>query len=88
VLSSYGGFWISFGIVLTPSFAIVDSYTDGKTGVSNFNEVFAIYLWAWFLFTTLVTPLTLRSTLAFASLSVILDFAFMCLALSQQFLFL
>ncbi|KAF7193915.1 Acetate permease A [Pseudocercospora fuligena] len=84
-LSSYGGFWISFGIVLTPAFGIVDSYVDKTTGVSSFNEVFALYLWAWFIFTSLCMLLTLRSTVAFCSLFVILDMAFLCLALSQQY---
>lgn len=84
-LSSYGGFWISFGFILTPAFGIVDSYTDAKTGVSSFNEVFALYLWGWFIFTTLMMLLTLRSTVAFASLFIILDVAFAFLALGQQY---
>lgn len=83
-LSSYGGFWISFGIVLTPAFNIVSSYTD-KKGVSHFDDVFALYLWAWFIFTTLCMILTLRSTVAFASLFIVLDAAFLCLALSKQY---
>lgn len=84
-LSSFGGFWISFGCILTPAFGIVDSYTDAKTGVSSFNEVFALYLWAWFIFTSLCMLLTLRSTVAFASLFITLDIAFLFLALSQQY---
>lgn len=83
-LSSYGGFWISFGIILTPGFNIVDSYTDKATGTSNFSDVFALYLWGWFIFTTLCMLLTLRSTIAFASLFIILDAAFLCLALAEQ----
>jgi len=43
-LSSYGGFWISFGIILTPAFGIVESYTN-KAGVSDFHDVFALYLY-------------------------------------------
>ena len=83
-LSSYGGFWISFGFILTPGFGIVASYTDAKTGVSTFNEPLALYLWAWFIFTTLCMILTLRSTVAFASLFITLDFAFLFLALGEQ----
>lgn len=82
-LSSYGGFWISFGIILTPAFNIVDSYTDAKTGKSSFDSAFALYLWAWFIFTTLCMLLTLRSTVAFASLFIVLDLAFLCLALAK-----
>ncbi|KAI5369856.1 Putative acetate transporter GPR1/FUN34/SatP family [Septoria linicola] len=84
-LSSYGGFWISFGILLTPSFGIVQSYVDKTTGASNFSEVFALYLWGWFIFTTLCMLLTTRSTVAFLSLFVVLDLAFLCLALSEQY---
>lgn len=73
-LSSYGGFWISFGvsarisghstflithaniahsqIILTPAFGITSAYTGATTG--TFSEVFALYLWAWFIFTTLM----------------------------------
>lgn len=83
-LSSYGGFWISFGVILTPAFGIVDSYTNKDTGVSDFNDVFALYLWAWFIFTTLCMLLTLRSTVAFASLFIVLDAAFLFLALAEQ----
>lgn len=83
-LSSYGGFWISFGVILTPGFDIVASYTDKTTGASTFSNVFAIYLWGWFIFTTLLTLLTLRSTIAFASLFIVLDMAFLCLALAEQ----
>lgn len=83
-LSSYGGFWISFGIILTPGFGIVDSYTNKETGVSDFNDIFALYLWGWFIFTTLCMLLTLRSTVAFASLFIVLDAAFLCLALAEQ----
>lgn len=82
-LSSYGGFWISFGIILTPAFGIVDSYTDKTTGASSFNDIFALYLWAWFIFTTLCMLLTLRSTIAFASLFIVLDLAFLFLALAE-----
>jgi len=83
-LSSYGGFWISFGIVLTPAFGIVDSYTDTTTGVSSFNAAFALYLWAWFFFTFCMLMLTLRSTVAFFSLFFTLDLAFLFLAIQHQ----
>lgn len=82
--SSYGGFWISIGIILTPAFGIVEAYTDKMTGTSSFNTVFALYLWAWFIFTTMLMLLTLRSTVAMASLFIVLDIAFLLLALADQ----
>lgn len=43
-LSSYGGFWISFAIILTPGgFQIVEALeTEG--GVAAFHGSFALYL--------------------------------------------
>lgn len=83
-LSSYGGFWISLAMILTPAFGIVDAYTEKSTGISTFHDVFAIYLWVWFFFTSLCTLLTLRSTAAIASLFIVLDATFLCLALAEM----
>ena len=41
-LSSYGGFWIAFAIVLTPGFAIPDAY---KT-TNAFNNCMGLFLMA------------------------------------------
>lgn len=61
-LSSYGGFWISVGIILTPGgFDIAGSYSS----MADFNAAFGLYLIGWFIFTFLLWLLTLRSTLAF-----------------------
>ncbi|KAF2209748.1 hypothetical protein CERZMDRAFT_100154 [Cercospora zeae-maydis SCOH1-5] len=86
-LSSYGGFWISFGILLTPSFGIVESYQTQTTGggTNTFHDAFALYLWAWFIFTTLCLLATTRSNLAFFFLFFVLDLAFLCLALGEQY---
>ncbi|KAM3418272.1 hypothetical protein BST61_g4273 [Cercospora zeina] len=91
-LSSYGGFWLSFGILLTPSFGIVESYQTqtqtaaGGSGTTNtFHDAFALYLWAWFIFTTLCLLVTTRSNLAFFFLFFVLDLAFLCLALGEQY---
>jgi uncharacterized protein len=80
VLSSYGGFWLSFGIIFTPAFGIQDAYKDD----GEFHAAIALYLWAWFIFTTLCLLLTLRSTVAFAALFLVLDVTFLCLAVSEQ----
>jgi len=82
-LSSYGGFWLSFAIVLTPAFNIVASY-EAANGASSFNAAFALYLWAWFLFTSLLLLLTLRSTVMFFMLFFTLDLAFLFLAIQHQ----
>jgi hypothetical protein len=79
-LSSYGGFWISFAIILTPGgFQIIDSY-EGK-GKYDLDNALGFYLMGWFIFTTLLLLCTLRSTVAFFLLFFFLDIAFLFLAL-------
>lgn len=77
-LSSYGGFWISFAIVLTPGgFAIADAYT----AAGDFDYAFGFFLFGWFIFTTILLICTLRSTVAFFLLFFFLDMAFLLLAI-------
>jgi len=84
-LSSYGGFWLSLAIVLTPGgFNIVDAYsTDNGQGVNDFNSAFGFFLFGWFIFTTILLICTLRSTVAFFLLFFFLDLAFLLLALAR-----
>ncbi len=78
-LSSYGGFWIAFGIVLTPGgFQIVEAYTD-----NGFDYAFGFFLFGWFIFTFLLLLCTLRSTVAFFLLFFFLDMAFLLLAIGH-----
>lgn len=84
-LSSFGGFWISIAVILTPGgFNIVDSYSDSK----EFQHAFALFLFGWFIFTTLLVACTLSSSIAFCSIFVTLDIAFLCLALGRRFPYL
>lgn len=79
-LSSYGGFWISFAIILTPGgFAIGDAYTDKN----DFNHAIGFYLAGWFIFTTILLICTLRSTVAFFLLFFTLDLAFLFLTIGH-----
>jgi succinate-acetate transporter protein len=65
-LSSYGGFWISFAIVLTPGgFQIAEAYA---TAGDSFEYAFGFYIFGWFIFTFLLLICTLRSTVAFFSI--------------------
>ena len=60
-LSSYGGFWISFGIALTPGgFQIIQQY---ETAGQSFDYAFGFYLFGWFIFTFILLICTLRSTI-------------------------
>lgn len=79
-LSSYGGFWLSFAIILTPGGFAIES---GLAAISEatFLNSFGLYLMGWFIFTFLLLICTLRSTVAFFSLFFTLDLAFLMLGI-------
>ncbi|KAI0976822.1 gpr fun34 family protein [Xylaria arbuscula] len=78
-LSSYGGFWISYAIILTPSFAVLADYSSEAETAS----VLGFFLIGWFIFTFIMFMLTLRSTVMFCSLFFTLDLAFLFLGTSE-----
>ncbi|KAH8594782.1 GPR1/FUN34/yaaH family-domain-containing protein [Bisporella sp. PMI_857] len=83
-LSSYGGFWLSLAIVLTPGgFQIVAAYEADTAGANDFQNAFGFFLLGWWLFTTILLVCTLRSTVAFFFLFFTLDLAFLMLAISH-----
>jgi len=79
-LSSYGGFWLSFAIILTPGGFQIASDLESFS-VPTFLNSFGLYLMGWFIFTFLLLICTLRSTLAFFSLFFTLDLAFLLLGI-------
>jgi len=79
-LSSFGGFWISFAIILTPGgFGIVEGL--GGASSPEFLYSFGFFLFGWFIFTFLLLLCTLRSTVMFFLLFFTLDLAFLCLGI-------
>jgi len=84
-LSSFGGFWISLGILLTPGgFDIASAYsTTAGARADDFNYAFGFFLFGWFIFTFILLICTLRSTVAFFLLFFFLDLAFLLLALAR-----
>ncbi|MCJ1365030.1 hypothetical protein MMC16_004149 [Acarospora aff. strigata] len=84
-LSSYGGFWLAFAIVLTPGgFQIVAS-VEKDGGEPAFLDSFGFFLFGWFIFTTILLLLTLRSTVAFFLLFFTLDLAFLMLGIGYLY---
>jgi len=79
-LSSYGGFWISFAIILTPGGFEIATSLGGESS-TNFLYSFGFYLMGWFIFTFLLVLCTLRSTVMFFLLFFTLDLAFLCLGI-------
>lgn len=79
-LSSYGGFWLSFAIILTPGGFEIES-TLLRYGTGTWFNSFGLYLMGWFIFTFMLLICTLRSTVAFFSLFFTLDLAFLMLGI-------
>jgi len=79
-LSSYGGFWLSFAIILTPGGFEIVSALEAKSAGTFYNS-FGLYLMGWFIFTTLLLVCTLKSTVAFFGLFFTLDLAFLMLGI-------
>ncbi|KAI1375463.1 GPR1/FUN34/yaaH family-domain-containing protein [Hypoxylon crocopeplum] len=77
-LSSYGGFWISFAILLTPGFHVLDAYEE--KGTAQVESVLGFFLAGWFIFTFILLLCTLRSTVMFFMLFFTLDLAFLMLS--------
>jgi len=79
-LSSYGGFWIAYGFLLTPSLAITGP--EGAYAGSDASPI-GLFLMGWFIFTTLLLLCTLRSSVAFFFLFFTLDLAFLFLGTAE-----
>lgn len=80
-LSSYGGFWIAYGLLLDPHLNILNG-EDGpyKADASDIASAVGFFLTGWWIFTTLLLLCTLKSTVMFFMLFFTLDLAFLCLA--------
>lgn len=84
-LSSYGGFWISYAILMNPSWKITGSdsvYSATATGgdPEMLESALGFFLTGWFIFTTILLLCTLRSTVMFFLLFFTLDITFLLLA--------
>ncbi|BFZ63160.1 Meiotically up-regulated protein 86 protein [Saitoella coloradoensis] len=79
---SYGGFWLSYATILIPGFGIAASY-ENAANPYEFNHAIGIYLICWFIFTFLMMLCTLKSTIAFFSLFLTLDLAFLMLSIAD-----
>ncbi|KAI0598479.1 GPR1/FUN34/yaaH family-domain-containing protein [Biscogniauxia sp. FL1348] len=77
-LSSYGGFWLSYAILLTPGFQALTDYNEADEA-----SVLGFFLAGWFIFTFILLICTLRSTVMFFMLFFTLDLAFLMLACSE-----
>ncbi|KAJ5551483.1 GPR/FUN34 family protein [Penicillium sp. DV-2018c] len=82
-LSSYGGFWLAFAIVLTPGgFEIGKALGEEGPDPTPFFNSFGLFLMGWFIFTTIMLFCTLKSTVAFFLLFFFLDLTFLLLGVA------
>lgn len=77
--SSYGGFWISYGFLISPWSGAADAYT--KAG--NYRTAIAFYLFGWFIFTFIMWIASLRSSVALTSIFFFLWITFLLLSLAH-----
>jgi len=81
-LSSYGGFWISFAIILTPGGFAIESTIETAQNAKALLDSIGFFLMGWFIFTFMLLLCTLKSTVAFFLLFFTLDMAFLFLGCS------
>ncbi|GMM54942.1 Ady2 protein [Maudiozyma humilis] len=79
-LSSYGGFWMSFGAIHIPWFGILEAYEGKESQLSN---ALGFYLLGWTIFTFGLTLCTMKSTIMFFSLFFLLGITFLLLTIGE-----
>jgi succinate-acetate transporter protein len=75
--SSYAAYWMSYGAILIPAFGITSAYKDP----SELNNALGFFELAWFVFTTLITLLCIRSTVPFFIMFVATDVMYLLLGI-------
>ncbi|VVT45381.1 uncharacterized protein SAPINGB_P000731 [Magnusiomyces paraingens] len=78
-LSSYGGFWMAWGALETEAFGIREHYKTDR----EWNDMVGFFLLGWFFFTFMMMILTVKSTVAFFSLFLMLDLTFLFLTIGH-----
>lgn len=78
-LTSYGAFWISYSVIFIEAFGIVAAYEDEV----ELNNAIGFVLLGWAIFTFMLTLCTLKSTVAFCTLFILITILFLVLAAAQ-----
>ncbi|SGZ50394.1 CIC11C00000001001 [Sungouiella intermedia] len=81
-LSSYAGFWCSWGALQVDSFGVKAAYVAADRG-DEFEYAVGIFLVGWFIFTFFLTVMTLKSTVSFFLLFFFLTITFLLLAIAD-----
>lgn len=80
VFSSFGGFWLSYGLDFVPSMAAISEYDKDPNMLNN---VIGFYLAAWCVFTFLMLMCCLKSAWGLFLLLFFLDFTFLMLCIGN-----
>jgi len=80
--TSYGGFWLSFGLIFWPGSGILDAFSTPATA-GELHNALGIYLMAWFIFTAIMFLGTLRANAGLAALFFFLTLTFMLLMIGE-----
>lgn len=78
VFGAFGGFWISYGCILTDQFGILSSYADDPEMLAN---ALGFFLTGWTVFTFLMLMCTLKSTWGLFLLLFFLELTFLMLTI-------
>lgn len=79
--SSYGGFWLSYGMIFIPGAGILDAYADEDEVV--WRKSLGIYLLSWAIFTGIMLISSHRSSVGLMSMFFFLFITFVLLAASE-----
>jgi len=77
--SSYGGFWISYGLIFWPGSGILTAYTTA----GELDSILGFYLAGWFIFTFIMLCGSLRSSLGLISVFFFLTITFLLLFIAE-----
>ncbi|GAA5924445.1 acetate uptake transporter family protein [Sporobolomyces koalae] len=78
--TSYGAFWLSFAFIISPWSSIAAAYGNDE---AMFGNALAFFLFGWFIFTTIMTIASIRSSIALFMVFFTVDMTFLLLAISE-----
>lgn len=80
--SSYGAFWISYAITISPWSGVADAYAEASDPNMEANGV-SFFLWGWFIFTFIMLVAAMRSSGGLIAVFFFLTITFLLLAIGE-----
>lgn len=78
--SSFGCFWISYGLLISPWFGVSEAYAEEP---EMFAHAIGLFLFGWMIFVFLMAIATLRSSIALSSVFWLVAIVFMLLGIHE-----